>query len=843
MKAAVCLMALWAAVPLCGAESAGQDASRADLDYAHPPSRSEAGLPIGNGRMGTLVWTEPGAVRMQINRDDVFAVSGSSTSFPQRDTTYCCGCAGVRIAFGAAVFPFAGTTEHLGCGDGLAAIRGVGVSVEALAWADDDVIALRVDDRRPGAAPAALRLTFLRPAIVRTGAHTAASTWTRRPDGTQLLRQVFTEGAYYCASSVVARVAGGGAGGPELVYVASAASFDPKVDVDAAALVRLDAAQARGFDALKSDNDRWWESFWSRSCIRLHSADGRADRVEANYAYFLYLMGCTSRGDFPTKFNGMLWNTDGDRRKWGGAYWGANQSCYYNNALFAADHAELMEPMFDLYTRMAPAEELAARQEWGSRGIYFPETVTFDGLGALPPAIAAEMPGLYLLHTPWSGRSAAFRAYAAHMQPYTSRWNFMVGGHWDGPRWVYGERGYGPYGPTSHILSRGAKIAYQYWQRYEYTQDRAWLRDRAYPILKGVAAFYRRFPNVRRGPDGLWHIHYVNSNEGLWGGRDTDEEIASMRALFPVLIRASEILGVDAGRRGEWRDFAAHLSPLPRSDRPEVYDPVRTAGGPVWERSFLPVVLGRQSPLPDQNTLPEWFFDECNLESPPAVRALANATLDAMSRPGFGGRRPATAGAAAARRRRFFAPSRYGRRIGVLSKLPLAGVELGRVDATRQWIVSQMLGGETEILPNRMDLREGYQTMGVERLGDAADALHTALCMDLPPAPGGLPIVRLFPAWPPEWDADFRLVCRGDFVVSASQRGGRIGPVTVLARSGGEFRIRNPWPEAETVLPGGRTSVSSDRLLRIGTSAGESFELREAVAPAQAATGARAAGS
>jgi hypothetical protein len=45
--------------------------SRADLRLDRPAARSEEGLPIGNGRAGTLVWTTPSALRFQINRVDI----------------------------------------------------------------------------------------------------------------------------------------------------------------------------------------------------------------------------------------------------------------------------------------------------------------------------------------------------------------------------------------------------------------------------------------------------------------------------------------------------------------------------------------------------------------------------------------------------------------------------------------------------------------------------------------------------------------------------------------------------------------------------------------------------
>ena len=46
-----------------------------DLVYDRPAASPDAGQPIGNGRMGTMVWTTPGAIELQINRVDVFAVN------------------------------------------------------------------------------------------------------------------------------------------------------------------------------------------------------------------------------------------------------------------------------------------------------------------------------------------------------------------------------------------------------------------------------------------------------------------------------------------------------------------------------------------------------------------------------------------------------------------------------------------------------------------------------------------------------------------------------------------------------------------------------------------------
>ena len=92
------------------------------------------------------------------------------------------------------------------------------------------------------------------------------------------------------------------------------------------------------------------------------------------------------------------------------------------------------------------------------------------------------------------GASQAFLDYARTKHPYSSPWNWKAAGQWKNGVYLEPERGDGPYGPTSHIFSTTAKIAYLFWQRYEFTRDRDWLRDRAYPMLRGAVEFYRHHP-------------------------------------------------------------------------------------------------------------------------------------------------------------------------------------------------------------------------------------------------------------------------------------------------------------------------------------------------------------
>ena len=125
--------------------------SRANLTYDKPVSRSEAGLPIGNGQMGSLVWTSPSALKFQINRVDVYANNSYTNSFSERDSDYAYGCGFVDVDFvdfGAGVFPDENTLQRLSVYDGLVTVSGKDVTARLLACHGRDVMAIEIDDQR-----------------------------------------------------------------------------------------------------------------------------------------------------------------------------------------------------------------------------------------------------------------------------------------------------------------------------------------------------------------------------------------------------------------------------------------------------------------------------------------------------------------------------------------------------------------------------------------------------------------------------------------------------------------------------------------------------------------------
>jgi hypothetical protein len=94
------------------------------------------------------------------------------------------------------------------------------------------------------------------------------------------------------------------------------------------------------------------------------------------------------------------------------------------------------------------------------------------------------------------------------------------------------------------------------------------------------------------------------------------------------------------------------------------------------------------------------------------------------------------------------------------------------------------------------------------------------------PHPGEPEVIRVFAAWPAEWEATFRLLARGGFLVTSGIKDGKIEFVEIESRLGEECRLRNPWA-GECLLTG---SDEPDRklvgdILRFSTQAGKRYRL------------------
>jgi alpha-L-fucosidase 2 len=139
--------------------------------------------------------------------------------------------------------------------------------------------------------------------------------------------------------------------------------------------------------------------------------------------------------------------------------------------------------------------------------------------------------------------------------------------HYGAPGWVLHHntdlwRGTAPVNASNHGIwvTGAAWLSQQLWEHYEFSQDKAFLKNRAYPVMKGAAEFFNSFL-VKDPKTGYLISTPSNSPEhgGLVAGPTMDHQI--IRELFKNCIAASKILGEDPAFRHTLQTKYAQIAP------------------------------------------------------------------------------------------------------------------------------------------------------------------------------------------------------------------------------------------------------------------------------------------
>ena len=139
--------------------------------------------------------------------------------------------------------------------------------------------------------------------------------------------------------------------------------------------------------------------------------------------------------------------------------------------------------------------------------------------------------------------------------------------HYDCRGWVLHHntdlwRGTAPINASNHGIwvTGGAWLCQDLWEHYAFTGDKEFLEDRAYPLMKGAAMFFVDF--LIEDPKTGWLISTPSNspeNGGLVAGPTMDHQI--IRDLFTNCIKASEILDVDEDFRTKLTELRGRIAP------------------------------------------------------------------------------------------------------------------------------------------------------------------------------------------------------------------------------------------------------------------------------------------
>lgn len=126
-----------------------------------------------------------------------------------------------------------------------------------------------------------------------------------------------------------------------------------------------------------------------------------------------------------------------------------------------------------------------------------------------------------------------------------------------------------PFGFTSPLSSEdmswnfspvaGPWLATHLWEYYQYTQDKAWLRNTGYELIKGAALFAEDY--LWKRPDGVYTAAPSTSPEHGPVDQGATFSHAVIREILLDAIDASKVLGVDAKLRKEWEQVLQHIAP------------------------------------------------------------------------------------------------------------------------------------------------------------------------------------------------------------------------------------------------------------------------------------------
>jgi len=139
--------------------------------------------------------------------------------------------------------------------------------------------------------------------------------------------------------------------------------------------------------------------------------------------------------------------------------------------------------------------------------------------------------------------------------------------HYNAPGWVLHHntdlwRGTAPINAANHGIwvTGGAWLCQHLWEHYLFTQDKEFLKSRAYPVMKEAALFFNSYL-VKDPATGYLISTPSNSPEqgGLVAGPTMDHQI--IRTLFKNVIAAAELLNVDASFRKVLDDKYKQIAP------------------------------------------------------------------------------------------------------------------------------------------------------------------------------------------------------------------------------------------------------------------------------------------
>ncbi|MBE5816798.1 MAG: hypothetical protein E7315_03645 [Clostridiales bacterium] len=473
--------------------------SHHDVVFGAPVHDPTYGLPIGNGDVGCLIWTEEDKIILNLNKTDLWDDAKNPephcSNMKGDDLTTCRHGAQLVIDMGCPVFDVIYQKNYegrLSLHDATASINAdtpfSQSSITAFSSHANNVTAVKIKSRKDKNIPIGISLK-------RWGSRTLWFWYSNfNPDidnglyGTQsycengimsitqrLNPTVFSVSVLPVSVSTPKFDLRGehcvhadlkGEECEEIIlYIAISASENGEDTLKASRDLVRNAAKI-GFNSIYDKHKEEWKGFWSKSFISLSQ---ESDYWENLWYLNLYYANSQMRGKYPAHFCNGIWGFYHDFVPW-------NHYFHYNMQLAtfpleASGHGELLETYYNFRFNQLPEAKEFARLVHNKNGAFY--TDVCDRLGR----------------------------------------NDMQ---------------------TIHNCTCGPQLAMMLYNHYLYSLDKNYLYEKALPLMKAVGEFY--LDMLTMGDDGYYHVTNTQCYEGSLMMDDSITDYAMIRALFTALV-------------------------------------------------------------------------------------------------------------------------------------------------------------------------------------------------------------------------------------------------------------------------------------------------------------------
>lgn len=454
------------------------------------------------------------------------------------------------------------------------------------------------------------------------------------------------------------------------------------------------------------------------------------DYIENIYYLRRYLMGAGSLGEFPVAFNGGLWRWNRDVMNWVIPHHWNTQQQYWG--LCAQNDCQLLLPYLNTYYKMIPSAQKLAMEK-----------------GASDEAIL-----LTEAHSFWGDQVTKNRSDMKN--------NFT---------------------PASQVASI-------FWDYYDFTGDKTFLKNKGYVFMKKAAQFYLDRLQWDETKKEYFLMSSLYESANIDHVKNSLSDRNCIEQLFTNCIKAAELLKTDRKKIKEWKYVLDHL----------------------WKRSYEMIDDKYEVIAPAEEYFTETRYNTWNWACGGMVAFPCNLVgIDNKdSRIG----------------KAIINYLKTNQNLNAHYPVPEIAARIGEGDEAEKCITKGLqlnqiypqglmhnvtgypdniynLASVHDLLNHAYTIRsQEFFQCGMEPISNYATAINE---MMLQSNEGK---IRIFPAIPKTWDSTniaFTLLARGAFIVSSEMRKNAIiNQVGIKSLQGNLCKIQNPWPDNTAI------SITSD---------------------------------